>query len=55
MLVISRKENQIIQIGNDIVVMVCDVHGDSVKLGIVAPKTINIGRPDAVKQEPKNA
>lgn len=44
MLVLSRKINEAIQIGADIEVKVIAVEGDQVKLGIDAPKHIDIHR-----------
>ncbi|MBQ7263085.1 MAG: carbon storage regulator CsrA [Synergistaceae bacterium] len=44
MLVLSRKINESIQIGTDIEVMVIDVRGDVVRLGITAPQKTQIWR-----------
>ena len=44
MLVLSRKENQRIVISDTIVVTVLDIRGDSVRLGIEAPKEVTIHR-----------
>ncbi|AWX23021.1 carbon storage regulator [Bacillus subtilis subsp. subtilis] len=44
MLVLSRKINEAIKIGADIEVKVIAVEGDQVKLGIDAPKHIDIHR-----------
>ncbi len=44
MLVLSRKLNQTIRIGNDITIMVVDIRGDKVRLGIQAPAGITILR-----------
>lgn len=44
MLVLSRKRNESIQIGDEIEVMLLDIDGDQVKLGIKAPKHIEIHR-----------
>lgn len=44
MLVLSRKINESIQIGTDIEVMVIDVRGDVVRLGITAPQSTQIWR-----------
>lgn len=44
MLVLTRKSNQAIQIGNDIEVKVLAIEGDQVKIGIVAPKLLEIHR-----------
>ena len=44
MLVLSRRINESIQIGTDIEVMVIDVRGDVVRLGITAPQATQIWR-----------
>ncbi|MGE6630218.1 carbon storage regulator CsrA [Bacillus sp. NPDC077027] len=44
MLVLSRKLNQSIQIGDEIEVKVISIEGDQVKIGIDAPKHIDIHR-----------
>lgn len=44
MLVLSRKINQSIMIGDNIEVMVVDIKPDQIKLGIVAPDNIKIYR-----------
>lgn len=44
MLVLSRKLNESIMIGNDIEVTVLAVEGEQIKLGINAPKNIEIHR-----------
>ena len=44
MLVLTRKSNQSIMIGDDIEVTVVDIRGDKVRLGIVAPKEVPVHR-----------
>jgi len=44
MLVLSRKPNEAVWIGGGIEVVVLEVHGDRVKLGIVAPAEVPIHR-----------
>ncbi|MBR1486199.1 MAG: carbon storage regulator CsrA, partial [Synergistaceae bacterium] len=58
MLVLSRRVNESIQIGTDIEVMVIDVRGDVVRLGITAPQSTQIWRKelwDVIVQENKTA
>ena len=53
MLVLSRKKNESIVINDDIVVMVINVQGDKVRLGIEAPKEVAVHRRevyDAIKR-----
>ncbi|MDQ0227138.1 carbon storage regulator CsrA [Metabacillus niabensis] len=44
MLVLTRKTGEAIQIGGEIEITVLSVHGDQIKLGINAPKHIEIHR-----------
>ena len=44
MLVLTRKKNEAIQIGDDIEIKVLGMEGDQVKLGIEAPKSVDIHR-----------
>lgn len=44
MLVLTRKTNQSIMIGDDIEVIVVDVKNNQVKLGIKAPRSITVHR-----------
>lgn len=49
MLVITRKNNERIRIGNDVEVVVLSVQGQRVKLGIVAAADKHICRSEIVK------
>ena len=54
MLVLTRKVNQSIMIGDDIEVIVLEVRGEQVRLGIKAPRTVTVHRReiyDAIQQE----
>lgn len=44
MLVLTRKSGECIQIGEDIEIKVIGMEGDQVKLGISAPKSVEIHR-----------
>lgn len=44
MLVLTRKLNESIMIGNDIEITILAVEGEQIKLGINAPKNIEIHR-----------
>jgi len=58
MLILSRRVNEKIVIGDDIVVSVVEVRGDQVKLGIDAPRTVKVFREEvfiAIQEENKKA
>lgn len=44
MLVLSRKKNESIVINNDITIVVVEIRGDKVRLGVEAPKDIPVHR-----------
>jgi carbon storage regulator len=44
MLVLTRRANQSIMIGSDVVITVLEVRGDQVRIGIKAPKTVTVHR-----------
>ena len=44
MLVLSRKINEVIRIGDDIILTVVDIRGDKVRIGIDAPKSVPVHR-----------
>lgn len=44
MLVLARKKNEAIKIGDDIEIKILSIDGDQIKLGIEAPKSIEIHR-----------
>ena len=50
MLVLARKVNESIMIGDDIEVVVVDIKGDQVKLGIRAPKNVAIHRAEIYQE-----
>jgi len=58
MLILSRKANEKIMIGDEISVSVVEIRGDQVRLGVEAPKTVKVFRQevfDAITSENKAA
>ena len=50
MLVLARRMNQSIMIGEDIEIIIVDIKGDQVKIGIKAPRSVTVHRAE-VHQE----
>lgn len=50
MLVLARKRDQSIMIGDDVEVIIVDIHGDQVKLGITAPRHIPVHRKEIYEE-----
>lgn len=44
MLILTRKTNEKIKIGNDITLTIIEVRGDQVKIGVEAPKNVKVFR-----------
>jgi cytosine deaminase len=58
MLVLSRRRNQAIMIGNDVEITVVDFRGDKVRIGIRAPDSVSVHRREvweAIRDENKKA
>jgi carbon storage regulator len=58
MLVLSRQRDESIMIGDDVEIIIVDVRGDKVRLGITAPKSIPVHRReiyDAIQREKNEA
>lgn len=52
MLVLSRKRDERILIGTDIEIRIVAIRGDTVRVGIDAPKEIPIHRPEVLLRAP---
>ena len=50
MLVLARKVGQSIVIGDNVELMVIEVRGDQVRLGITAPKSVPVHRKELLEQ-----
>lgn len=44
MLILSRKMNEKIMIGEDVSITIIEIRGDQVKIGVEAPKTVKVFR-----------
>lgn len=48
MLILSRREDGVVRIGDDVVITVIRIDGDKVRLGIEAPKDVPINREEVM-------
>jgi carbon storage regulator len=58
MLILSRKHNEKIVVGNDIEISIIEIKGDVVRLGVQAPQNVKVFRKeifDAIQAENKAA
>ncbi|MBP5359716.1 MAG: carbon storage regulator CsrA [Treponema sp.] len=58
MLILSRKVDEKIKIGNDITLTIIEIHGELVKIGVEAPKNVKVFRQEvyeAIQAENKAA
>lgn len=58
MLVLTRKPNQAIQISDNIEIKILSIEGDQIKIGIIAPKEVEIYRKEiylAIQEENNQA
>ena len=50
MLVLTRRANQSIMIGSEVVVTVLEVRGDQVRIGIDAPRSVSVHREEVFRE-----
>ncbi|MDR1986645.1 MAG: carbon storage regulator CsrA [Treponema sp.] len=58
MLILSRKVNEKIMIGEDISIAIIEIQGDHIRIGVDAPKAVKVFRQevfDSIKSENKAA
>ena len=58
MLILARKIDEKIKIGQDITVTLIEIHGDQVKIGVEAPKDVRVFRQEvfnAIQTENREA
>ena len=54
MLVLSRKENEVIRVGDQVVIRIVEIRSDKVRVGIEAPGDVAVHRQEvwlAIKRE----
>ncbi len=55
MLVLTRRANQSIMIGHDVVITVLEIRGDQVRLGIRAPRSVEVHREEVFLEVTRSA
>jgi carbon storage regulator len=55
MLCLSRKKNESVRIGHDVVVTIIEIRGDKVRLGIEAPKETPVHRQEVYEAIKRSA
>lgn len=55
MLVLSRRKSEVIRIGDDIRIMIIRIGPNSVRVGIDAPRSMNVVREELVIDKEKEA
>jgi carbon storage regulator len=58
MLILSRKANEKIMIGDDISITIMEIRGDQIRVGVEAPKNVKVYRQEvfnAIKDENRAA
>jgi carbon storage regulator len=50
MLVLTRRAGESVMIGDDVVITVLDVRGDVIRLGIKAPRSIQVHREEIYRE-----
>lgn len=53
MLILTRRPGQVLNIGDEITVTVLSVVGAQVRIGIDAPRDMNVLREEAIKRTPR--
>ena len=50
MLILTRKDNESLLIGDDIVITVLEIKGNQVRIGINAPKDVDVHREEVYRR-----
>ncbi len=57
-MILTRRVNEAVMVGNDVVVTILEVKGNQVRIGIVAPKDVSVHREevfDRIQREQRPA
>ena len=50
MLVLTRRSGESVMVGDDVVITVLDTRGDVVRLGIMAPRSVQVHREEVYRE-----
>jgi carbon storage regulator len=50
MLVLTRRPGQSVMVGDDVVITVLEVRGEVIRLGIAAPRTVQVHREEVYRE-----
>jgi carbon storage regulator len=54
MLVLARKKNEVLMIGDNVSITIVEIRGDKIKLGIVAPTDVTVDRLEVWEAKQRN-
>ncbi len=54
MLVLTRRSNQSVMIGHDVVITILEIRGDTVRVGIDAPRSVDVHREEVYREVQKS-
>jgi carbon storage regulator len=55
MLILTRRIDQSVMIGDEIILTVLDIQGDRVRIGIAAPKDVRVEREERLRRFERNS
>ncbi len=50
MLILTRRVNEVLMVGNDVAVTILSIKGNQVRIGIVAPKDVPVHREEVYER-----
>jgi carbon storage regulator len=50
MLILTRRAGEIFRIGDDVVVTICAINGNSVRVGVAAPREVSVHREEVYRR-----
>jgi carbon storage regulator len=50
MLILTRRAGEIFSIGDDVVVTICAINGNSVRVGVAAPREVSVHREEVYRR-----